>query len=52
MFLTIIKNANLALAFFLELGVLAIVPWPFGVSRQARAQLPGSPLASAPRQWL
>ena len=40
MFLTIIKNANLALAFFLELGVLAVLAyWGFQTGQGTIARI-------------
>ncbi len=52
MVLAVLKNANAALAFFLELGVLAALGyWGIGGSRLGREQLPGSDSASALQQW-
>ena len=50
MVLMIIKNANLALAFFLELG--SWLRWGIGVSRLDREQSPGSDSALALQWWL
>jgi len=50
MFLTMLKNANLALAFLLELGVLAALGfWGFYTGQEC---WPKSRSASAFRRWL